>query len=72
METDNKVILYTIGCPNCKTLERMLGRKNIKYEIFDDADKMVELGIKSAPMLSVNGELLNFSKALQWVNKYGI
>lgn len=72
METDNKVILYTIGCPNCKTLERMLSRKNIKYEIFDDADKMVELGIKSAPMLSVNGELLNFSKALQWVNKYGI
>lgn len=50
----------------------MLSRKNIKYEIFDDADKMVELGIKSAPMLSVNGELLNFSKALQWVNKYGI
>lgn len=70
-ETDN-IVLYTIGCPNCKTLERRLNAKQIKYTTITDVDIMNAKGIKSAPMLEVNGEILNFGKALQWVNKYGI
>ena len=44
----------------------------IEYDIISDIDIMNEKGIKSAPMLEVNGEILNFGKALQWVNKYGV
>jgi len=72
METKNNIVLYTIGCPNCKTLERRLNAKKIEYDIISDVDIMNEKGIKSAPMLEVNGEILNFGKALQWVNKYGV
>lgn len=70
-KTDN-IVLYTIGCPNCKTLERRLNAKQIEYTTITDVDIMNAKGIKSAPMLEVNGEIFNFGKALQWVNKYGI
>lgn len=32
---------------------------------------MEELGIRSAPVLSINGELNTFANALRWVNSYG-
>ena len=71
METTDKIILYTIHCPNCKVLERKLQSRNIPFEICDDINKMEKLGIRSAPVLSINGELNTFANALRWVNSYG-
>jgi len=66
-----RVILYTKHCPNCNMLERKLLSKNIKFEIFDDVDKMIEMGMKSSPMLKVNDNLYTFAEAIKWVNSYG-
>ena len=69
--TENKIILYTIHCPNCNVLERKLQLKNIPFTVCDDMDEMQKLGIQSAPVLSVNGELKTFTNALRWVGNYG-
>lgn len=60
------VTIYTTNCPQCKVLENILTRLKIKYVKCEDVEKMVSLGITSAPYLDVNGELMNFGKALQW------
>ena len=60
------ITIYTTNCPQCKALENILNRMKIKYNKCEDIEKMVSLGITSAPYLDVNGELMNFGKALQW------
>ena len=63
------ITLYSTGCPKCKVLEAKLEQKKIEYKKESDVDKMLELGIKSAPVLSIDGEsLLQFAEAVKWVN----
>lgn len=61
-----KVVMYSTGCPNCKSLKRMLDNAGISYEVNESIDEMRELGITSVPVLFVDGERYNFSKALSW------
>ena len=63
------ITLYTIDCPKCKVLKQKIDNKNINYNIVNDLDIMTNLGMKTAPMLEVNGLLLNFNEALKWVNE---
>ena len=63
------VTLYTTGCPKCMVLESKLDSKNIDYAKETDADKMIELGFSSAPMLKVDDELMDFGKAIKWINE---
>lgn len=63
-------ILYTTHCPSCNVLKQNLDKKNINYTEFTDVDKMLEMGMKSAPMLSVDGKLMNFVEAMNWVKNY--
>lgn len=65
---NEKIILYSTHCPKCKILEKKLSSKNINYEEVDDVDKMLNMGIKEAPMLSVDNALYGFSDAVRWVN----
>lgn len=65
----NKVVLYSTGCPKCNVLKRKLDGAGIKYEVVNDADEMLKLGMKSAPALSVNGDILDFGKAISWVRE---
>lgn len=62
------IILYSTGCPKCRVLEAKLKEKNIDYVHKNNVDEMLEKGIQSVPVLEVNGELLDFIKAIQWVN----
>ena len=64
------IILYTIDCPKCKQLERLLDSKNITYTVNKNLDEMKQLGISSAPVLRVDGELLDFAKAWAWGRSY--
>lgn len=66
-----KVILYTKHCPNCNMLEKKLLTKGVKFEIFDDVEAMIKMGMKSSPMLGVDDKILTFSEAIKWVNNYG-
>lgn len=62
------VTLYSTGCPRCRVLKQKLDAKQIAYEVVDSIDKMESLGIESVPVLSVDGELLQFIPAVEWVN----
>lgn len=64
------VILYTTNCPKCKVLETKLNEKNITYTEETDLEVMQQKGFSMAPMLEVNGEIYDFSKAIQWVKNY--
>ena len=61
--------LYTTHCPQCKVLEMKLAKKGIQYEECDDVEKMKQIGIKAAPALEVDGDLLSFKQAINWVNE---
>lgn len=62
------IILYTTHCPKCSVLEKKLAKKNIEYTEFTSVQDMLNMGINTVPVLSVNGELLSFEKANQWIN----
>lgn len=61
------LILYTNHCPRCKVLEQKLKEKNIAYETCTDVKKMLDMGMKEAPMLEVDDRLLEFKDAMQYV-----
>ena len=63
-----KITLYSTGCPKCGALKKKLEMKSIPYTEVTNIDEMVRLGMKSAPNLMVDGELLDFSHAIAWVN----
>jgi glutaredoxin-related protein len=65
----DKIILYTTHCPKCRVLEMKLNQKGITYEEVTDVSTMLDLGIKSAPMLAINGQLMDFKTAADWANK---
>ena len=67
MEEEKKIILYTIHCSRCNILEKKLNMQGIKYEICEDVETMYNLNIKSAPMLQVGDELLEFGQAINWL-----
>ena len=63
------VILYSTGCPKCMVLEKKMDQKNISYTIETNVDVMQEKGFMSLPMLDVDGNLMDFSNAIKWVNE---
>lgn len=64
-----KLVLYTTFCPKCKVLEKKLAEKNLVYETVTDVNVMSEKGFQTVPMLEVDGKVMDFSKAAEWVNK---
>ena len=69
VDSNDKVILYSTGCPKCKILEAKLKEKNIQYKEVTDVEEMVNMGLKQVPWLKTEaGEMLNFENAIQWLN----
>lgn len=64
-----KIILYSTGCPKCTILKKKMDERNIQYEEENSVDKMLELGMTQLPMLSVDGNMMDFRDAIIWVNK---
>jgi len=62
------VILYSTGCPKCNILISKLRKNKISYETVTDKDEMIKIGITEVPILKVNGKLLRFSEANDWIN----
>lgn len=62
-----KIILYSTHCPKCVVLEKKLNQKNISYEEVNDVKIMREKGFLSAPMLEVDGEIMDFKTAFNYV-----
>lgn len=68
------VTLYSTGCPKCMVLEKKLNAKGIEFTIQDDEYLIMELatrsGIFSMPLLLVDDEVMDFAKAVNWVNEH--
>ena len=64
-----RIVLYSTKCPKCIILEKKLKAKNIIYIEVNDIEVMKEKNYLSVPVLEVNGERLDFAKAIEWVNK---
>lgn len=61
--------MYSTHCPKCKILETKLKQKNIEYEECTDINEMLSKGIETVPILEVDGQMLDFGKAVRWVNE---
>lgn len=64
------ITLYTTHCPKCKVIEKKLAQKGIEYTEVTDKDEMINRGFKSAPVLEVDGKMLNFGDANRWIMNY--
>lgn len=63
-----ELILYSTGCPKCGVLKKKLDKKGIKYQENTSVDEMLALGFKNVPVLDVDGNCMEFSEAIKWVN----
>ena len=63
-----KIILYSTGCPKCEVLKKKLKAKNIEYVENNNVEDMETLGIDQVPVLSVDGNLMSFAEANNWIN----
>lgn len=64
-----KVILYEHGCPKCIVLKTKLDQKNISYEHINDVELMKSKGFTEAPKLEVDGVVMNFKEAVDWIKE---
>ena len=64
-----KIVLYEHGCPRCKVLKMKLDQKKIQYETVNDVEEMKAKGFNEAPKLEVDGTIMNFKEAVDWVNR---
>lgn len=63
------ITLYSTHCPRCRVLEDKLEDKDIEYTVVTDVEEMSKLNIMSVPMLKVDGNLLPFKEANDWINE---
>jgi len=63
------IILYSTHCPNCKYLEQLLEKKRITYQEINDITEMRQRGFMSVPILDVDGRIMTFEEAKQWVEE---
>ena len=64
-----KVILYEHGCPKCKVLKMKLDQKKIDYETINDIEVLKAKGFLEAPKLEVDGVVMGFKDAADWIKE---
>ena len=64
-----KVILYEHGCPRCKVLKTKLDQSGIEYEDVNDIEAMKAKGFDEAPKLEVDGVIMDFKQAVDWIKE---
>ena len=52
----NIVLCKSATCPKCKIVAAKLDQAGIEYEVIEDTEKIIEMGVKSIPTLIVDGE----------------
>lgn len=63
------IVLYSTGCPKCNILKKKLAEKSIPYIENNNVEEMTSLGIDYIPVLRVNGKMLQFKEANDWINQ---
>lgn len=68
---EEKIIVYSTGCPLCRALENILEKKGIEYNKIDDVEYMRSLGFTHVPITEIrkeNNEVIrmNFKEAVNY------
>lgn len=70
LKAKDKIILFSTHCPLCKGVELKLKAKNIPYRLITNEEEMKKIGLKSAPALSVNGQIKIGKEIFEFINNY--
>ena len=65
----SKIILYTLGCPQCNILKKKLMNKGIEFVENTDKEQMLSMNFTRVPVLEVDGKQMDFSAANKWINE---
>jgi len=65
------ITLYTTHCPKCKVLEIQLQKKGLKFNTIEDEQIMIERGFSTAPILEVDGEVMDYTAAINFIKRIG-
>lgn len=63
------IIMYSTHCPKCLILERKLNETGVDYKVCEDKQIMIEKGFDFMPVLEVDGQIMNYSEAINWINE---
>ena len=65
--------MYTTHCPKCDVMERKLNEAKIQFESIDDLGTVLEVaksgGFTVAPLLEVDGKVMDFKDGIDWIRK---
>ena len=64
-------IYSTPTCGKCVILKNKLKDKKIEFEEIQDMEIMADKFIRYVPVLEVDGMMMDFRRANEWVNAYG-
>ena len=67
---NNKILLFSTGCPMCNVLTSKLDNAGIEYEVTDNMSEILKRGFTTVPVLKVNDMYMGFKEANKWVNEY--
>jgi glutaredoxin len=64
------MILYSNGCPKCNILKGKMEEKKIDFTVVDDQTILDEKGFRSMPNLEVDGQVMNFNEAINYIRRF--
>lgn len=62
------ITLYSIGCPQCKVLEKKLQDAELEFTIIGKEEDILAAGYTTVPVLVVDGNPMDFITANKWLN----
>lgn len=62
------IVMYSQpGCGRCEFVKRILVSKEIPYELSDDFEKVINLGLSALPIIEVDGKFYDGTEAINYV-----
>lgn len=65
----SKPILYTIGCPACKVLEKRMAMQGVDFETVEVTADNNPKGLQTFPQLETDSGMLSYTDAIKWLNE---
>lgn len=68
-----KIILYSMGCPKCLTLEHQLTDAGITFSVRNSREEVMDAAEKAntdfMPILKVGEDYMDYNKAMNWIEE---
>ena len=64
---EKSITLYSTHCPRCIVLTKKLQNAGIQYNEVNDVEIMKSKGFQEAPKLEVDGTIMGFKEAVEWL-----